>query len=93
MTLPRKIAAAAAMFMGLLGTASAADERPNILFIISDDHGTNALGTCEKDSPVPLPGFRRLANEGMVFDRAYCANSLCGPSRACMLTGRHSPLP
>ncbi|MBR2144682.1 MAG: hypothetical protein IJ956_04015, partial [Akkermansia sp.] len=59
-----------------MGVAMGADERPNILFIISDDHGTNALGTCEKDSPVPLPGFRRLANEGMVFDRAYCANSL-----------------
>ena len=67
-----------------------ADTRPNILFIITDDHAVQALGTCEKDSPVPLPGFRRLAREGMVFDRAYCANSLCGPSRACMLTGRHT---
>lgn len=68
----------------------AADTRPNILFIITDDHAVQALGSCAKDSPVPLPGFRRLANEGMVFDRAYCANSLCGPSRACMLTGRHT---
>ena len=70
--------------------ATAADERPNFLFIITDDHAVGALGSCEADSPVPLPGFRRLANEGMTFDRAYCANSLCGPSRACMLTGRHS---
>ncbi len=68
----------------------AAPPRPNILFIITDDHAVQALGSCDKDSPVPLPGFRRLAQEGMVFDRAYCANSLCGPSRACMLTGRHS---
>ena len=67
-----------------------ADSRPNILFIITDDHAVQALGSCEKDSPVPLPGFRKLAREGMVFDRAYCANSLCGPSRACMLTGRHT---
>ena len=66
------------------------DKRPNILFIISDDHAAAALGTCDEDSPIPLPGFRRMAAEGMVFDRAYCANSLCGPSRACMLTGRHS---
>ncbi len=73
----------------LLLTASAA-ERPNFLFIITDDHAVQALGTQEKDSPIPMPGFRRLADEGMVFDRAYCANSLCGPSRACMLTGRHS---
>ena len=64
--------------------------RPNILFIITDDHAVAALGSGDHDSPVPLPGFRRLAQEGMVFDRAYCANSLCGPSRACMITGRHS---
>lgn len=68
----------------------AENERPNLLFIITDDHAVQALGSCDQDSPVPLPGFRRLAQEGMVFDRAYCANSLCGPSRACMLTGRHS---
>ena len=70
--------------------ATAADSRPNFLFIITDDHAVGALGSCDADSPVPLPGFRRLANEGMTFDRAYCANSLCGPSRACMFTGRHS---
>ncbi len=75
---------------GAVSTLAAQDPRPNLLFIITDDHAAQALGSCEKDSPVPLPGFRRLAQEGMVFDRAYCANSLCGPSRACMITGRHS---
>lgn len=78
------------LFCADLGTAAAAPKRPNLLFIITDDHAVGALGTCEADSPIPLPGFRRLAAEGMVFDRAYCANSLCGPSRASMLTGRHS---
>lgn len=39
---------------------------------------------------MPYPNFRKLADEGMVFDRSYCANSLCGPSRACIYTGRHS---
>lgn len=76
--------------VGLMAAAWGAQEKPNILFIITDDHAVQALGTNDKDSPVPLPGFRRLAQEGMVFDRAYCANSLCGPARACMLTGRHS---
>ena len=90
MNISRSLAATAAMFMGAVAASAAEDTRPNILFIISDDHSVNALGTNEKDTPVPLPGFRRLADEGMVFDRAYCANSLCGPSRACMLTGRHS---
>ncbi len=82
---------AAALF--LLQTTAAHGEgaaRPNILFIITDDHAVQALGSSEHDSPIFLPGLRRLADEGMVFDRAYCANSLCGPSRACMLTGRHS---
>ena len=84
------LACFAAVAGGWLHAEETADSRPNILFIVTDDHAVQALGSCEKDSPVPLPGFRRLAREGMVFDRAYCANSLCGPSRACMLTGRHT---
>ncbi len=83
-------AACAATTLCFSAFCAAAAERPNILFIITDDHAVQSMGTGEHDSPVPLPGFRKLANEGMVFDRAYCANSLCGPSRACMLTGRHS---
>lgn len=88
------VLAVAGMAAGLGGWAQGAEEkadtRPNILFIITDDHAVQALGSCGKDSPVPLPGFSRLAREGMVFDRAYCANSLCGPSRACMISGRHT---
>lgn len=64
--------------------------RPNILVIITDDHSCQTLGTCAEDSPMPYPNFHKLAEEGMVFDRSYCANSLCGPSRACIYTGRHS---
>ncbi len=64
--------------------------RPNIVVIVTDDHSYQTLGTNEKDSPMPYPNFRRLADEGMVFDRSYCANSLCGPSRASIYTGRHS---
>lgn len=90
MNILRSITMVAAIVAGVLSKATAAENRPNFLFIVTDDHAVQALGSCDKDSPVPLPGFRRLAQEGMVFDRAYCANSLCGPSRACMLTGRHS---
>ena len=79
-----------AVLAGAVAMGTQQNQRPNILFIITDDHAVQALGTNDKDSPVPLPGFRRLAQEGMVFDRAYCANSLCGPARASMLTGRHS---
>ncbi len=69
---------------------SAQEKQPNILFIISDDHAYQALGTNEKDSPTKLPNFNKLAKEGMVFDKSYCTNSICGPSRASILTGRHS---
>lgn len=67
-----------------------ADKRPNILFILSDDHACNALGTGKHDSPIPLPNFNKLGKQGMVFDRSFCGNSICGPSRASILTGRHS---
>lgn len=64
--------------------------RPNILFILTDDHAVQALGSGSHDSPVPLPQFQKLASQGMVFDRSFCTNSICGPSRASILTGRHS---
>ncbi len=69
---------------------NANQKRPNILFIISDDHSHAALGTRADDTLAPLPALRRLANEGMVFDRSYCTNSISGPSRASIMTGRHS---
>lgn len=71
-------------------TKAAGNKKPNILFIITDDHAYQTLGTSKNDSPVSLPNFNKLGRQGMVFDRSYCANSLCGPSRACILTGRHS---
>lgn len=68
--------------------------RPNILFIFSDDHAVNAIsayGGPFKDV-APTPGIDRLAKEGMISHRTYCANSICGPSRASILTGKHSHL-
>ena len=63
--------------------------RPNILFIFSDDHAVQAIGaygsTINK-----TPNIDRLAAAGCVFTRSFCANSICGPSRACVLTGKHS---
>jgi len=68
------------------------DAKPNILFLFSDDHAINAIsayGGPFKDI-APTPGLDRLAKEGMISHRTYCANSICGPSRACILTGKHS---
>ena len=72
--------------------ACTAAERPNILFIFSDDHALQAIsayGGRFKDI-APTPNIDRLAKQGAVFERSYCANSICGPSRACILTGKHS---
>ncbi len=72
-------------------TATAAAKPPNIVFIFSDDHALQAIGAY--DSKInQTPHMDRLAAGGMVFDRSYCANSICGPSRACILTGKHSHL-
>jgi len=69
-----------------------ADSRPNILFIMSDDHTSQAWGIYGgilKDH-VKAPNIARLANEGMVLNNALCTNSICVPSRAAILTGQYS---
>ncbi len=72
--------------------AAVAAERPNIVFLFSDDHALQAIsayGSRFKDI-APTPNIDRLAKQGAIFERSYCANSICGPSRACILTGKHS---
>jgi arylsulfatase A-like enzyme len=71
---------------------SPAADRPNIVFLFSDDHALesiSAYGGRFKDV-APTPNIDRLATQGAIFERSYCANSICGPSRACILTGKHS---
>jgi arylsulfatase A-like enzyme len=67
----------------------ARDERPNIVFIMSDDHAVRAV-SAYGDSLMQTPNIDRIARNGMRFDRAYVGNAICGPSRATMLTGLHS---
>lgn len=69
-----------------------ASKKPNILFVMSDDHTTQAIGayaTLLKDLN-PTPTIDSLAKEGIVFDNAFTTNAICTPSRACIITGKYN---
>jgi arylsulfatase A-like enzyme len=66
-------------------------ERPNILFIMSDDHAYQAISAYD-DRLIQTPNIDRIADEGMLFTNACVTNSICAPSRAVILTGKHSHL-
>lgn len=61
----------------------------NIVYIMTDDH-TAQMMSCYDNRYVETPNLDRIANNGVKFVNSYVANSLSGPSRACMLTGKHS---
>ena len=78
----------------LAGRWGVAADRPNIIWIFSDDHSYQTIGAYGgrlKDLDI-TPNIDRLANQGMRFDRCYVSNSICAPSRAVLLTGKHSHL-
>ncbi len=77
---------------GLSAAGARAADRPNIVFLFTDDHAPHAIGAYGGPlrSLNPTPNIDRLAAEGMLFRRSFCTNSICGPSRAVILTGKHS---
>ena len=64
-------------------------QRPNIVFIMSDDHAYQAISAYD-DRLINTPNIDRIANEGMLFTNACVTNSICAPSRATILTGKHT---
>jgi arylsulfatase A-like enzyme len=77
--------------VGMLGCSSEPVETkpPNIVFIMADDHAYQAI-SAYSDELIQTPNIDRLAIEGAIFTRATVTNSICAPSRAVMLTGKHS---
>ncbi|HKB05263.1 MAG TPA: sulfatase [Gemmataceae bacterium] len=86
-----RLALALAGFFATTSEAADPPKMPNILFIFSDDHAYQALSAY--GHPLRLldtPNLDRIAQGGMRFDRCLVPNSICGPSRACVLTGKYS---
>lgn len=68
-----------------------AQQTPNIIFIMSDDHTTQAFGAygSRLASLNPTPTIDRLAHEGILLENVFCTNSICTPSRASIMTGQY----
>ncbi len=66
-----------------------APERPNIVFIMTDDHAKNAMSIYGSEL-IQTPNLDRIGREGITFNRSFVTNSICGPSRAVFLTGKYS---
>jgi arylsulfatase A-like enzyme len=73
----------------LISVRAAGQQRPNIIYIMSDDHDADAISAYNKKF-ISTPGIDRLAKKGMLFKNAFVGNSICGPARATLLTGQHS---
>ena len=63
------------------------EQRPNIVFILSDDQGAWAMG-CAGNGDIRTPNLDRLAEDGVRFDEFYCASPVCSPARASIVTGK-----
>jgi len=94
MKLRTLFAFAAALFVGgaLASAAAPKPARPNILFIMSDDHAYHAISAYTGGRLNQTPNIDRLAREGIRFDRCFVVNSICTPSRATIITGKYSHL-
>ncbi len=87
--MPRSLIAT--LLFCLAVTSATAAERPNIVFIFTDDHCQQALSAYD-DTRIVTPNMDRIAKEGMLFNRCYVTNGICGPSRAVIQTGKYSHL-
>jgi len=76
-------------FFNSCTTTTPEQKRPNIIFIMSDDHAYQAISAYD-DKLIQTPNIDRIADEGMLFNQCFVTNSICSPSRAVILTGQYS---
>ncbi len=74
----------------LLSQVTIAQKQPNVVFILADDLGINALN-CYGNKAVESPNIDKLYNEGMSFSNAYSSDPTCAPSRASIMSGQYAP--
>ena len=72
----------------VLPLAAGQEQKPNIIFILTDDMGRSDLG-CYGQKKIRTPNLDRMAAEGVRFTQAYSGTSVCAPSRGSLMTGRH----
>ena len=72
----------------VVSTHTAAETKPNVVFILTDDLGWNELG-CYGQTKIRTPRVDSLAKDGMKFTQAYSGNAVCAPSRCVLMTGKH----
>ena len=79
------------VLIGILSFTTNAQNKPNILFIMSDDHTSQAIGAYggRLSCLNVTPNLDKLAEEGILFQNAFCNNSICTPSRASIITGQY----
>ena len=87
--LPTLITTLVLATLSALHAAEGESAKPNILFLFSDDHALRTIGAYE-GSINKTPNLDRIAHEGGIFTSAFVGNSICCPSRASILTGKHS---
>jgi arylsulfatase A-like enzyme len=85
----KKITTFIFLFWAFGSIAQTKNDRPNILFILADD-ASFAHFSAYGSTWVKTPAFDEIAKNGLLFNKAYTPNAKCGPSRACILTGRNS---
>lgn len=78
-----------AWLLPFVAFAAIAQKRPNILIIVSDDQAYQTISAYGSKA-MQTPAIDRIAKEGALFQKAYVTNSICGPSRAVILTGKYS---
>jgi arylsulfatase A-like enzyme len=69
------------IFSLLFSVTTFAQQRPNIIYIMSDDHDADAISAYNKKL-TSTPNIDRIANEGILFNRCFVGNSICSPARA-----------